>query len=252
MQRLFVILAFLAFFIAEEAQAQGTMRFGFQSSPAFFWLDTDDKFISQSGTNLGLKLGVRGESFFAEKYALTYGIGFSFNSGGTLLHDQGGRFWTKSELTSEIYRELPDNVKLKYSVRYVEMPFSFKMLTNEVFRDFRFFFEAPVITLGIRSQARGDIEGAGERNVEEENIAKDVNLINMSWGLGAGAEYNIRGNTKGDTNLMFGIFYEQGFTDVTDNAAMQLSVDDMGNVTETPEDSRAVIRGLRIHLGVIF
>lgn len=229
------------------------MRFGFQASPTFFWMDTDDKFINQSGTALGLKLGVRGEAFFAEKYAFTYGLGFSFNSGGTLLHDTGGRFWTKSELSSEAFRELPDNVKLKYSIRYVELPFSFKMLTNEIFRDFRFFFEAPVISLGIRAQGRGDISGAGDLNVEDENINKDVNLFNLSWGLGAGAEYNVRGNTTGDTNLMFGLFYEQGFTDVTDNDAMKLTKDDMGVIImEEAEDSRAVIRGLRIFVGVIF
>ncbi|MBR9919886.1 MAG: PorT family protein [Bacteroidetes bacterium] len=251
MQRLIAIVVFL-FLLSHDISAQG-MRFGFQASPTFFWLDTDDKLVNQSGTNLGLKLGVKGESFFAEKYAFTYGIGFAFNSGGTLLHDNGGRFWTKSDLTNESYRELPDGVKLKYDIRYVEMPFSFKMLTNEIFRDFRFFFEAPVITLGVRTQARGDISSAGEKNVEEENIKEDVNLFNLSWGLGAGAEYNIRGNSAGDTNLMFGIFYDQGFTDVTDNDAVKYVVGDNGvDIVEEPEDSRAVIRGFRIYLGVMF
>ena len=252
MQKGIAIIAFMVL-LALDLGAQTGLRFGFQVSPTIFWLDSDDKFINQNGTNLGLKLGVKGEYFFAEKYALTGGIGFSFNSGGTLLHDQGGRFWTKSDLSSEDYRILPDGVKLGYNIRYVEMPFSLKLLTNEVFRDFRFFFEAPVITLGIRAQARGDITSAGDLNVEDENIAKDVQLFNMSWGLGAGAEYNVRGNTKGDTNLLLGVFYEQGFADVTDNAAVKEERDELGGLlSEEPEDSRAVIRGIRIYLGVNF
>lgn len=231
---------------------QTPLRIGFQSSPTLYWLNSDNRNINPSGNNLGFRLGVKTEYYFRDKYALTAGLGFAFNSGGTLLHDFGGKFWTRSELSSETLRELPPGVKLKYAIRYIEVPLSLKMVTNEVFRDVRFFFEAPVITLGFRSQARGDIRGAGALNTEDENIQRDVNLFNFAWGLGAGIEYNLRGTSKGDTNILAGVFYQNGFTDVTDNSAEKYVIDEMGNIVVREENSRALIYGISLYLGVMF
>jgi hypothetical protein len=257
---LFLTLCFLFVWIG-SGQAQITpqyvryqtpLRFGFQSSPTLYWMNSDARTINPSGNNLGLRLGVKSEYYFRDKYAFTTGLGFAFNSGGTLLHDRGGRFWTRSELSSEDLRELPAGTKLKYALRYIEVPVSLKMVTNEVFRDVRFFFEAPVITLGFRSQARGDISGAGNLNSEDENIQRDVNLFNFAWGLGGGIEYNVRGTSKGDTNILVGVFYQNGFTDVTNNRAVQFVPDEMGGFTERRENSRALIYGISLYLGVMF
>jgi len=253
MKRIFVLFfAILGFAAPTDAQTQG-FRLGFQASPTFSWLDSDDKFINSSGSNLGLRLGLKGEYFFAEKYAFTSGINFAFNQGGTLLHDVGGKFWSKSDLSSENLLVLPDGVKLKYSIRYVEVPFGLKLFTNELFRDFRFFFEVPVVILGIRSDAIGDIEGASStmQNSEDENIDRDVNLLNLSWGLGGGVEYNVRGGSSGSTNLFAGFFFNQGFTDVTDDAAEKYIDDGMGGITIEPEDSNGIIKAVTIYLGVM-
>ena len=64
--------------------AQQSFRFGIQASPTITWMSSADKKINGNGTNVGLKLGVVGESYFAENYAFTFGIGFAFNQGGTL------------------------------------------------------------------------------------------------------------------------------------------------------------------------
>ena len=255
MKRLVAVLALLlCFWFAGHAQE---LRFGFQASPTFTWLDSDDKFINSSGSNLGLKLGIRGEYFFAEKYAFFAGLGFGFNQGGTLLHDEGGIFWPESDLSSDDLRDLTgaDDVKLKYSIRYVEVPFGLKLVTNEILRDFRFFFEVP-ITLGVRGPARGDILGTGAAmlNSEDEDIKKDVNVFNASWGLGLGAEYNIRGSSKGDTNLLLGISYNQGFLDVTnDKGAEKIFRDENDMIFDREdEDSVGTIRGITIMVGVMF
>ena len=250
-----IFLAVLATLLCLNTEAQDQrFRLGFQASPTFTWLDSNDKFINSSGTSLGLRLGMRGDYFFAEKYAITSGIGFGFNQGGTLLHDVGGELWPRSELSNESLRVLPDGVKLKYSIRYVEVPFGLKMFTNEIMRDMRFFFEVPVLILGIKSNAIGDIEGASQtnQNSEDENIGKDVNLFNLSWGLGGGVEYNVRGSSKGDTNLFAGFFFNQGFTDVTDNRAVKYVDDGAGNIVTEEEDSTGIIRGITIYLGVMF
>ncbi len=231
------------------AKAQTDFRFGFQVSPSFSWIDSDDKHISANGSNLGLKLGARGEFFFAERYALVTGVGFFFNAGGTMLYEYGGDFWPNSELSSEALHSLPPEVDLKYSIRYVEVPLSLKLLTPEIGRDLKVFVEIPAFFIGFRSQARGDISKAGPLDSNDENIQKDVLPLSLSWGAGAGGEYILRGNGRGDTNILFGVFYQQGFMDVTTNKAMKY-LDNPLELTE--EKSKAIIRAITLHLGVMF
>ena len=49
------------------------VRFGFQMSPTFSWMNANVTTINTSGTNLGLKLGMMGEYYFRENYAVTGG-----------------------------------------------------------------------------------------------------------------------------------------------------------------------------------
>ena len=63
MKKIVAIAAFFAL-LTGTALAQSTdLRLGFQVSPTFSWMTTDDANIGNNGTNLGLKLGARGEVF---------------------------------------------------------------------------------------------------------------------------------------------------------------------------------------------
>lgn len=233
------LLLSLIYGLSLSLSAQEDFRFGVQVSPSFSWLASNDNQINGNGTNLGLHLGFTGEYYFAERYAFLAGLGFAFNQGGTFEHKIGGNFWTKSELSNPDLNALPDGVNLKYNLQYVEIPFGLKMRTNE-FGYFRYYAELPIFTLGIRTQARGDITSAAELNTEREDIKQDVNLLNLSWGLGAGAEYNINSNTA----IVLGIQYAQGFLDITDDAATKKD--------GTSEDSNGTTRSITIRLGVMF
>ena len=239
MKKIVAAIAFLCC-LSWSAQAQGEFRFGFQISPTFSWITTDDNQIDNNSSNLGLRLGMLGEKFFQEKYSILFGIGFAFNQGGTLRHTEGGNFWPNSDLSDPIYRNLPSGVNLKYSLQYIELPFALKMRTNE-FGYMRAFFEIPRITIGMNTQARGDISSSNIENTSQETIEDDVNFFNLSWGLGGGVEYNVSDNTA----LVGGIFYQHGFLDVTkDKNAVKSSGES--------EDSRGTIRGITIRLGVMF
>lgn len=252
MKRISLVLVILSG-LSVWAGAQGDFRFGFQVSPVVSWMESNDKFINSNGSNLGLRLGMKADIFFAEKYAFSTGINFAFNHGGRLRHDVGGNLLPKSELSDPKLFDLPNGVNIDYGIQYLEIPLSLKMITNEVFRDFRFYFEVPVITLGIETQARGDITGAMIQDAEDELIGRDVNPLFLQWGLGGGVEYNLRGDGKGGTNLVAGVFYNQGFTDVTRNAGVKYIRDENELIIqEIPEDSNASIRGITLFLGVLF
>lgn len=251
MKKLLAVLFFLAA-VATVLPAQYGFRFGFQASPIFSWLDTDDRFISANGQNLGFRVGTKIDYFFAEKYAFTTGLNLGFNQGGRLLHDYGGDLLKKSELFSSAYHDMPDGSNIRYNINYVDVPVGLHMLTNEIFRDVRFFFEVPVINFGFLYNAKGDLSGPGLELLENENISKDVVPLNVSWGLGGGIEYNLRGNSSGDTNLFAGVFYNQGFTDITKDSGVRNRPDENGNLVPEEEDSKAILRGITVFLGIMF
>ncbi len=252
MKKIVAIALFFSLWL-NAGWAQDGFRFGFQASPSFTWLNTNDNQINGNGTNLGLKLGVTGENYFQDQYALTFGLGFAFNAGGTLKHTQGGDFWGGSELNNvDEYHRLPNDVNLKYSLQYIEIPVGFKMRTQE-FGYLRFFAELPIFTLGILTQAKGDIERPDQEAVEDLDIKKDVNFITLSWGLGGGVEYSIGENTS----LVAGISFQNSFIDITkDKNAQKFVYDEFSglpieSMTED-EDSKGNLSGITIKIGVMF
>jgi len=246
MRKIVMLLAFL-FLSFIGLEAQNDFRFGFQLSPSFSWMSTDNNKINSNGTNLGLKLGVLGEYYFRENYAFMGGLGFSFNHGGTLKHDIGGNFWPDSNLSNPDLNTgdipLSNGVNLKYGIQYVEIPFGLKMRTQE-FGYLRYFAEIPVFTLGIRSQARGDISANGDNNAEKENIKDDVSLLNLSWGLGGGVEFGVNESTS----IIAGLFFQNGFIDVTNNDATQY----FGSDEKPREGSKGTIKAITLRIGVMF
>ncbi|HHH50152.1 MAG TPA: PorT family protein [Saprospiraceae bacterium] len=242
-----VTLAVFFFITLFSIKAQSDFRFGFQLSPTFSWMGTSNNKINGNGTNLGLKLGVIGEKYFRENYAIIGGLGFAFNQGGTLKHDIGGNFWPSSDLSNpDLNKEpnaLPDGVNLKYGIQYVEIPFGLKMRTQE-FGYLKYFAEIPVFTLGIRTQARGAVSATNGLDTQKENIKDDVSLLNLSWGIGGGLEYSINGSTS----LVAGLFFQNGFVDITNDKATQyISFD------ENPkENSKGTIGAITLRLGVMF
>ena len=226
--------------------AQEDIRFGFQLSPTFSWMNSSTNRINPSGTNLGLKLGMIGEFYFRENYAFVSGIGFGFNHGGTLQHELGGRYWTKSELGSAL-DTLPAGVKLKYGIQYVEIPLGLKLRTRE-FGYLRYYID-PNITLGFKTQAKGKIEGIGVgADGEDIAIRREVNAINLSWGIGGGIEYTLSENTS----LIAGLGLQVGFTDATDDNGTVFDPRRNWPDSNPKEDSKGTVNALIIRLGVMF
>jgi opacity protein-like surface antigen len=230
------IVAIAIFFLLVEdllVAQDSDLRLGFQVSPVFAGMSTDDNKINGNGTNLGLKLGMVSEFFFRENYAFILGLGFAFNSGGTLRHEALGEYWQKTELPGTVTSPFPAGTDLKYNLQYVEIPIGLKFRTKE-FGYLRYYAEIPVITLGFKSQARGGIEYSGI-NEEKIDIKKEVTALALSWGLGGGVEYSISESTA----IIGGIGYQQVFTDVTKDYG--------GGI-----DSKARINNFIIRLGVMF
>lgn len=229
MKYLPLILSFLVLPFLSRGQ-YSDMRFGFEVSPFISWLSSDLKTVKNDGANLGLQIFMNGEFYFREFYAIKTGLGLSFRNGGKLLHTQAGVIFPNSPLSNEGFREMPANSSVRYKLQYVEIPFAFRMRTQEIGYT-RFYAELPMFTLGICTQARGDL---GLADGDNENIAKDTRWLNLSWGLGGGMEYAL----SSSTSLIGGLYYQQGMTDVVSKTDVNRS--------------KNVLNKLVLRMGVMF
>ena len=232
MKKIVAIAAFFALLTSAAIAQQTDLRLGFQVSPTFSWMTTDDDLVNNNGSNLGLKLGARGEIFFRENYAFLIGLGFAFNTGGQLRHEEFSSAWQKSKIPNGVIYPFPAGTDLRYNLQYVEIPFGLKFRTNEI-GYLRYYAELPVITLGFKSQARGQVSYTSI-NEDKIDIKKEVTPLALSWGVGGGIEYSVGTGTA----LIAGVSYQRGFTDVTKNYS---------GVNE-----KATISSVILHLGVMF
>lgn len=220
MKKIASIFCFL-FLVSNLASAQDApgFRFGFQASPTWSWMRTNDKKLEGVGSNWGLKLGALGEYYFAPNYAFITGLGFGFNQGGNIqVGYEMASLWDNSNLSEERFKVVERDAKLHYRLNYVEIPFGLKMRggSNEDAR-FKFYAEVPVFTIGFVSRAQGDIRGSQDKNTEDEDIRDDVKGLSLSWGLGGGIEYEFASSAT----LVTGITFQQQFTDVTGKGMVQ-------------------------------
>lgn len=239
-QQLFIVIISIIF-LSGSLMAQESfknIRFGPEVSPQISWMYTNNNQINSEGNNFGLKLGLMGEYYFTENYALTGGLGLAFNSGGTLKHDVGGNLLSRSDLSSSNLNDLDDGAEIKYSMQYVELPIGLKMKTRQ-FGYVSYYAHLPVFTLGILTRSRGDIM-ATNASATNENISPDTRFFNFSWGFGGGAEYSV----SPETSLVFGLYYQQSMVDVTrDKGTLR---------TGEREDSKGTFGIISLRLGVLF
>ena len=243
------ITLFICFFLAFQAVATaqaGKFRYGFQASPTWSWLRSDDKKIEGNGSNWGLKLGVTGEYYLnpEQTFAFISGLGFGFNQGGTIISNYDRAVhWGDSDLSSPAFDTLTRGAQLHYRLNYVEIPIGFKARfgTGEDSR-MKFWLEAPVFTLGFMTKAVGDIRGTNTQNTEDEAIRDDVKGLSLAWGLGAGVEYEIATSAT----VYSGFSFQRQFTDVTGNSSI------FENNDWKKKDSKVYQGLVALRLGVFF
>ena len=233
MKKIVVLASFMVGFLFTSKAQDGDLRLGFQISPMFSFMGTDDTKINNNGTNLGLKLGMMGEYYFRENYAFIGGLGFAFNNGGTLRYEEFSNTWQGSELPAGVTTPFPGSTELKYNLQYVEIPFGLKFKTKE-FGYLRYYAEIPVFTLGFNSQARGTVTYT---NVNEDkiDIKEEVRSIAFSWGAGGGIEYAV----SDGTSIVAGVSFQNQFTDASKNYKPEVN-------------TKTQINNIIIRLGVMF
>ncbi len=242
-----LVVAFASLSVAQD------LHFGVQAGPSWAWMSTDNTKITRTGTALGFKLGLIVENRFSEAYSISSGIGFHFNSGGSLRFGLPGQLWKNSwgnfDVSPKVTDTFPKEAKLRYSLTFVEIPIGLKMRTPEQGNHVRYFLE-PMVSLGFRSGAKGEVSSAtpAVQPQDKINITPDVNGLNLSWGAGGGGEFIVQNNTA----IVVGLYFQSGFTDMTGNSGSTLFDNSSGTTIAKPDKSKATIKSLTLRVGVMF
>lgn len=214
------LLALLTFFVLNtQAQDDRDFRIGFKIIPGLNWTKSITSNVVKNGTGIGFSFGVMADVKLDENYFFTPEINVTTMSNRMKM--KGDTIYTLTTPYSNY-----NNVTYKYSLKYIEIPLTFKFRTNES-NGMRYWGQigiAPGILIGnqVTTSARG--VGNSDFPLNEKYIANssendkydftkhqdNINAIRASMILGAGIEYNLSDNTS----FYAGLRFNNGFTDM--------------------------------------
>lgn len=229
MKRIIIISGLVLIFVSGVFAQHKPFKFGFDISPNVGWLKSDESNYVNDGSEVGFSWGFKSEFFLMENYTISTG----FN----VVYLNGRLSYPHKEIRDEV--ETIGVLHRKYNLKYLEIPLSLKMKTKE-FGKIRYYGE---IGLGtsflISAKGKDKFEtAAGTVPGEQEDIKNEMTLGRESLILGAGIEYSLGGSTA----LIFGLKFDNGFTDV---------LKDMN--TFDPEVYNSAINNyLEFKMGIIF
>jgi len=217
MKKAFALLTAALFALPSiNAQDDQSVRFGIKLAPNMGWFRPDTKGLNSNGTSLGytfglmadFPVGITGNYAFASGLYLTT-LGGGFTSDYSFVENVGGATLVKAMETD-------------LSLRYIDLPLTIKMKTNEIGYA-RYFGQIGVMTsFNIRSKAdfetpvvAGNLSDgtpivSGFTLEEDEDFQNKTNIFRAALVVGGGMEYNFSGNTA----MLIGITYNNGFTNV--------------------------------------
>jgi hypothetical protein len=202
-----------------SAQNDQEWKIAFHVDPNVSWLKPDHKDIEQEGNKLRFGFGVSIDKMFTDNYAIGTGLNL-ITTGGELTYLRDERIDVSGD-----EKRVVSEVTRNYNLKYVEIPITLKLRTNEI--GYMTYWGQLGLGLGFNYRAKADEEVTyvqeyvndnepwKESNVlpltvEDQDVADDIALFRTSLIAGLGIEYNISGNTS----IVAGVIYNNGFGDV--------------------------------------
>ncbi|MEN8156217.1 MAG: porin family protein [Bacteroidota bacterium] len=219
--RIIASLLFLA--TLQMANGQTGISFNVHAGPQFAWLSSSaHDMIDPDGSILHMQAGIQMDYFFAENYAFIVGFGIN-NMGGNLSYAESV---TYNPGENSVVVESGDRMKM--NLQYLDIPVGLKLKTEEMgyITGFLQVGLNPMLNINAKLSTKD-----GASNYDKASIQESVNLFNLGYHVGIGAEYKLGGNTAATG----GVRWTSGLINVTENDGASISVN-----------------AISIHLGIIF
>jgi opacity protein-like surface antigen len=245
--------------VAKLPDEDRKFRFGLQFSPNVSWFKARTDGYESDGTKMGFSYGLSFEYFLTKNYLFSTGLTL-LNSGGNLKYESAATYVNYRSgfpRTSAVH----SIVEVEYKLKYIEIPFMLKMKTNEIgyFTYFgQFGFKAGV---NYRSSSTNTVsynpsgtEFIETAPVDRNDVSDEINFMNLSLAVGIGVEYNLSGNT----NLMLGITFNNGFINQLDMKVPELDANgnpfliSFESVALSEKEASANLNYFSLNLGIYF
>lgn len=202
MKRTFIGLLLLFFTGSAFAQDSSSPYYGFRlgltAHPTIGWVKPD---IGKSnGVSLGFSYGLIGDFNFTQNYSFATGLSITTVNGKS------------TEIVTQNNADRPDTqmeILLKYKLQYIELPLTLKLKTVKI-NEVRYYGQFG-LSNGILIGAKHDVDITNGRSEKDVNFKDELKFYRAGLIIGAGAEFEVSGNTSITTGLTF----NNGFTDIT-------------------------------------
>jgi len=202
--------------------SQKHFRLSFIGDPSVNWMRTSNSGTENGKSILGYDFGLNGDFYFSEdeRYSLSTGVQIS-NTGGEISYHSKSSFGFSGTT-------LPALSKIKYQIRYVEIPLAIKLRTDQFNRAkyWGLFGLSAMVNIGSKGTSN-------DGTLKKANINDEVSPINLAMNVGIGFDYDIGGNNSVSTGLIF----QNGLMDVT---------------TDNAFSDKTIINSLKLKIGLIF
>ncbi|HOZ30890.1 MAG TPA: porin family protein [Bacteroidales bacterium] len=222
-----IIVCIIATVLSGSIFAQkvsGGLFFG----PTMSWMGTDSKTIDPDGMKFGYNFGALIDLNLIDNFAISTGIQFN-KLGGNLNY-----VYTANKIITSEGDTVLNAGKTSYNLNYLAIPFGFKGKTNEI-GYLTYFLKAGVTPLI-------NIKTLGTIGTLEDVLLDEINLFNMGWHIGGGAEYSLSGNTR----ILFEIMYTGGLFDVDKTTVYS----NEGHTAET--NPKVTLSDIHLKVGILF
>lgn len=217
-----VILSILLGTYAIFGFSQKHIRLSFVGSPSVNWMVPGNSVADRGKATIGYDFGLNGDIYFSEdeRYSLLTGLLIT-NTGGELNFRSNSDFQF-SGVT------LPPKSKIRYHLRYVEVPLVLKLKTVQ-FQRTRYWGEFGMTGM-VNIESKGDSNNGA---LNKTNINDEINLFNIGMNIGLGFDFDLGGSNSVTTGLIF----QNGLIDVT---------------TDNAFTDKTIINSLKLKIGLIF
>ena len=223
--------------IAQEAVSTGVvnqssnkkLHMGIVIAPDLGFFSPNNKRTSKSGTKLGINYGLEADIALGSNsnYAFSTGL-FIINTGGKMDYLNVISYPNDSSYQNS-------QTSSTYRIRYLNIPLTFKLKTNEV--GYLRYFAQVGLDLDFNLRAQRDrqekfYDQSGKLTTlqfDKEDITDQVTLLRASLNVGAGVEYNLQGNTS----LMLKLSWNNGLNNIFNKNATLYKITDQSPTTFT-------------------
>ncbi len=220
MKRIILSVLFISLGLAGFCQKH--IRLSFVASPTVNWMTTSNTNASNEKSILGYNFGLNGDFYFSEdeRYSLLTGLQIT-NIGGEISCNPGHDFQFAGST-------LPTLSKIKYRLRYVEVPLAIRLKTEQ-FDRVRYWGEFGLSTM-VNIESRGD---SNDGTLKKADINSEINMFNLAMDVGIGFDYDLGASNA----IAVGLIFQNGLTDAT---------------TDNAFADRTKINTLNLKIGLIF